>query len=87
MMLCEDEGRVIWMPKRNVKVSSGNRPGELTNHIWHFKPGWGQSDETLMDAKCPHEDGGDLPHGATAWGRNEADERQQQRLSNSRPSV
>ena len=41
MMLCEDEGRAIWIPKPNVNVSSGNRPGELTNHIWYFKLGWG----------------------------------------------
>lgn len=38
-MLCEDEGRAIWMLERKVNVSSGNRPGGLTNHIWHFKPG------------------------------------------------
>ena len=61
-----DEGRAIWMPERKVTVSSGNRRGELTNHIWYFKPGWGQSDETLMDVKCPLEDCGDLTHGPMA---------------------
>lgn len=85
--LCENEGRAIWMPERKVKMSSGNRRGELTNRIGHFKPGWGQSDEIMMDAKCPQEDGGDLTHCATARDRNEAHERQRQRLSNSRPSV
>lgn len=83
MMLCEGKGRAIGMPKRNVKVSSRNRRGEVTNHIWRFKPGWGKNDETLMDAKCPQEDSGDRAHSHTARDRNEASEMQQQRLSNS----
>lgn len=65
-MLSDDEGRAIWMPKPNTKVSSGNRPGESTDHIWYFKLGWRQSDETWMDAKCLQEDSGDLAHGPMA---------------------
>ena len=39
IMLYEDGRRAIWMPERKMTVSSGNRRGELTNHIWYFKLG------------------------------------------------
>lgn len=81
--LCENEGRAIWMPERKVKMSSGNRRGELTNRIWYFKLGCGNSDQILMDAKSLPDGSDDITRVNIAQDRRQAGEKQL-RLSNFR---